>query len=43
MKTLEEAAKAVVRAWKLKGYLRPSIDELEEVLVYIAKEKKVKL
>ena len=42
MKTLEEAAKAVLSAWKSKDYLRPSIDELEEVLLYIANETKVK-
>jgi hypothetical protein len=42
MKTLEEAAKAVLSAWKSKDYLRPSIYELEEVLLYIANETKVK-
>ena len=32
MKTLEEAAQAVINAWKTKEYLRPSIEELEKVL-----------
>jgi len=41
MKTLEEVAEAVVRAWHGREFLRPSVEELEEVLLYIAKEKKV--
>jgi len=41
MKTLEEAARDVVLAWKSKEFLRPSVKELEKVLLYIAKERKV--
>ena len=33
MKSLEEAAKAVVLAWKARDFLRPSIDELEKILL----------
>ena len=32
MKTIEEAAQAVINAWKTKEYLRPTIEELEKVL-----------
>jgi len=42
MITLEEAAEDVVKAWKLKQFMKPSIQALEGVLVYNAKEKKVK-
>ena len=41
MKTLEEAAWKVIVAWKTKDYLKPHIEELEKVLLYSAKEKKV--
>ena len=32
MKSLEEAALAVVLAWKAHYFLKPSIEELEKVL-----------
>ena len=41
MKTLEEAASDVIVAWKSKKFLKPHIEELEKVLLYSAKEKKV--
>tara|TARA_B100000287_G_C20193943_1_gene607340 strand:- start:110 stop:238 length:129 start_codon:yes stop_codon:yes gene_type:complete len=41
MNKLEEAAWKVVLAWKSKKYLKAHIDDLEKVLVYSAKEKKV--
>lgn len=42
MITLEEAANDVIEAWKLKKYMKPSIQALQAVLLYNAKEKKVK-
>jgi hypothetical protein len=32
MKTIKEAAQAVIIAWKTNEYLRPSIEELEKAL-----------
>ena len=42
MNKLEAAAWKVVLAWKSRKYLKDHIEELEQVLVYIAKDKKVK-
>ena len=41
MKTLEEAAGDVIVAWESRKMLKPHIEELKRVLLYIAKEKKV--
>tara|TARA_B100000900_G_C20009723_1_gene485340 strand:- start:133 stop:264 length:132 start_codon:yes stop_codon:yes gene_type:complete len=42
MNELKEAAWKVVLAWKEKKFLKNHVEELEKVLIYIAKEEKVK-
>ena len=41
MSELEEVAWKVVLAWKEKKFLKSHVEELEKVLIYIAKERKV--